>query len=279
MLKPSHFLFLSNPTVMLQFHKLKLSKNTMSTEILLTIKLNQALFADPKRIALLNEIKQCGSINQAAKNCKISYKSAWDHLSLMNEISPKPLFERTAGGKNGGGTVLTRYAERLLQLYALLEETQQRAFEILQNEHIPLDNPLSATAKFALKSSARNQFFGEVIEIIPKETQTNVMIQLANSSQKLTACITAQSTERLALQRGKKVMLMIKAPWLKLYTTPPQGDNVFQAMVQHINHNEIVLNWQGITCFASASSSSSQWQVGESLWVKIAPEQIVLLTI
>lgn len=86
----------------------------MPTEILLTIKLNQTLFADPKRIALLKEIKQCGSINQAAKNCKISYKSAWDHLSQMNETSPKPLFERNAGGKNGGGTVLTGYAERLL---------------------------------------------------------------------------------------------------------------------------------------------------------------------
>lgn len=277
MLKPAHFLFLSNPTVMLQFHKLKLSKNTMSTEILLTIKLNQALFADPKRIALLNEIKQCGSINQAAKNCKISYKSAWDHLSLMNEISPKPLFERTAGGKNGGGTVLTRYAERLLQLYALLEETQQRAFEILQDEHIPLDNPLSATAKFALKSSARNQFFGEVVEIIPKETQTNVMIQLANSSQKLTACITAQSTERLALQRGKEVILMIKAPWLKLYLTQPTGENVFQAVVQEINEKEIRLNWLGLECFATCEQG--QWNIGETVWVTIEPEQIVLLTL
>ena len=83
------------------------------TEILLTIKLHQELFIDPKRVRLLKEIKECGSINQAAKNAKVSYKSAWDHLEAMNKISPKPLLERNIGGKNGGGTSLTTYAERL----------------------------------------------------------------------------------------------------------------------------------------------------------------------
>ena len=37
------------------------------TEILLTVKLHQELFIDPKRVRLLKEIKECGSINQAAK--------------------------------------------------------------------------------------------------------------------------------------------------------------------------------------------------------------------
>ena len=41
------------------------------TEILLTIKLHQELFIDPKRVRLLKEIKECGSINQAAKNAKV----------------------------------------------------------------------------------------------------------------------------------------------------------------------------------------------------------------
>ena len=120
------------------------------TEILLTIKLHQKLFIDPKRVRLLKEIKECGSINQAAKNAKVSYKSAWDHLEAMNKISPKPLLERNIGGKNGGGTSLTTYAERLLQLYDLLEQTQEHAFHILQDETIPLNSLLSATAKFSL---------------------------------------------------------------------------------------------------------------------------------
>ncbi|MDU7945777.1 MAG: LysR family transcriptional regulator, partial [Haemophilus parainfluenzae] len=65
-----------------------------NTEILLTIKLQQALFIVPKRVCLLKEIQQSGSINQAAKNAKVSYKSAWDHLEAMNKISPRPLLER-----------------------------------------------------------------------------------------------------------------------------------------------------------------------------------------
>ena len=43
----------------------------LDTEILLTIKLQQQLFVDPKRITLLKEIRACGSINQAAKNLSL----------------------------------------------------------------------------------------------------------------------------------------------------------------------------------------------------------------
>ena len=73
------------------------------TEILLTIKLHQELFIDPKRVRLLKEIKECGSIKSGSQKMqKVSYKSAWDHLEAMNKISPKPLLERNIGGKNGG---------------------------------------------------------------------------------------------------------------------------------------------------------------------------------
>ena len=76
------------------------------TEILLTIKLHQELFIDPKRVRLLKEIKECGSINQAAKNAKVSYKSAWDHLEAMNKISPKPLLERNIGAEKWGRYII-----------------------------------------------------------------------------------------------------------------------------------------------------------------------------
>lgn len=63
----------------------------LDTEILLTIKLNNILFADPRRIELLRQIKQIGSINQAAKLAGVSYKTAWDNIDAMTKISPKPL--------------------------------------------------------------------------------------------------------------------------------------------------------------------------------------------
>lgn len=252
------------------------------TDILLTIKLQQQLFVDPKRIRLLKEIQQCGSISQAAKNANVSYKSAWDHLEAMNAISPKPLLERNAGGKNGGGTQLTSYADRLLQLYDLLAKTQEKAFEILQDEQIPLDNLLSATAKFSPQSSARNQFFGRVAAIKHDGVLANVAIKIANFPTELTACITQSSQARLQLEQGKEVMLMIKAPWLKLHATKPDAPNAFQAEVLQIVHKgeiyEVALLAGDVACFATAHQEDLP-PIGEKVWISIDPEQIVLLAL
>ena len=94
----------------------------MQAEILLTLKLQQRLFADPRRIALLKQIDQTGSISQGAKHAGISYKSAWDAINEMNQLSEHPLVDRATGGKGGGGAVLTRYGQRLIQLYDLLAQ-------------------------------------------------------------------------------------------------------------------------------------------------------------
>ncbi|AUI65938.1 MULTISPECIES: TOBE domain-containing protein [Glaesserella] len=254
----------------------------LDSEILLTIKLHQQLFVDPKRVTLLKAIRECGSINQAAKNANVSYKSAWDHLEAMNAISPKPLLERNIGGKNGGGTVLTSYAERLLQLYDLLEQTQQKAFAILQDESIPLNSVLSATAKFALQSSARNQFLGTVAKLREEDLLCYVEIHIANFSQHLTACITMQSAKRLNLVQDKEVILMVKAPWIQIHQQEPQCINQLSATVCAVydkgDHQEITLSVGDGECYATATNTHS-FQIQDKVWISIDPEQIVLVTL
>ncbi len=49
----------------------------MQADLTLHIRLQQKLFADPRRIALLQRVQQTGSISQGAKLAGISYKSAW----------------------------------------------------------------------------------------------------------------------------------------------------------------------------------------------------------
>ncbi len=44
----------------------------MQAEILLTLRLQQKLFADPRRIALLKQVEQTGSISQGAQNWRAS---------------------------------------------------------------------------------------------------------------------------------------------------------------------------------------------------------------
>ncbi|MDU8925191.1 TOBE domain-containing protein [Pasteurellaceae bacterium LIM206] len=258
----------------------------LDAEILLTIKLHNTLFVDPKRIRLLKEIDQCGSINQAAKNAKVSYKSAWDHLEAMNEISPKPLLERNVGGKNGGGTKLTNYALRLLQLYDLLEQTQDKAFQILQDENIPLNSVLSATARFSLQSSARNQFFGKVSKLTIDGIRCWVEIQIDGFKRPLVASITEKSAVRLQLVLGKEVMVMIKAPWIKTQKDEPTDtQNHYLGEVSHIleldegETEEITLDIGNNIEFCATLPKSENIKLQDQLWVHIAPEQIVLATL
>ncbi|MGQ0286217.1 TOBE domain-containing protein [Pasteurellaceae bacterium 22721_9_1] len=255
----------------------------MSTEILLSIKLQQQLFVDPKRIRLLKEIQKCGSINQAAKRANVSYKSAWDHLAAMNEISPRPLLERNIGGKNGGGTELTTYAERLLQLYELLAQTQQKAFQILQDEDIPLNSLLTATARFSLQSSARNQFFGKVKQCIIQQLNALVEIELPELDKPIYAAITQKSAERLQLVWGKEVMLMVKAPWVNILLHPSEEQNVFSAQVQSIvdkgNNQEILLSINSHLEVCANAHQEQQLTIGQQVWLKIDPEQIILATL
>ena len=248
-----------------------------NTEILLTIKLQQMLFVDPKRIRLLKEIEQCHSINQAAKNAKVSYKSAWDHLEAMNKISPKPLLERSVGGKHGGGTSLTTYAKRLLQLYDLLEKTQEHAFHILQDENISLDSLLSATAKFSVQSSARNQFFGRVAQQRIMDSRCLVDVNVAGLPVPLQVLITPKSAERLKLITEKEVMLMFKAPWVKLSKKPVENVmNQFEAEIASLNQEEAILTIGGSVEFCVTIHGQNSWRLGEKLWLAVHPEQIIL---
>lgn len=214
----------------------------MQAEILLTLRLQQKLFADPRRIALLKQIAQTGSISQGAKNAGISYKSAWDAINEMNILSEQPLVDRATGGKGGGGAVLTRYGQRLIQLYDLLGQIQQKAFDVLSDDDaLPLDSLLAAISRFSLQTSARNQWFGTVTARDGNLVQQHVDILLADGETRLKAAITAQSGERLGLDEGKEVLVLLKAPWVSITRdaeAAQQADNQLRGVINHIGHGE-----------------------------------------
>lgn len=176
----------------------------MQAEILLTLKLQQKLFADPRRIALLKQVRHTGSISQGAKLAGISYKSAWDAINEMNQLAEQTVVERATGGKGGGGAQVTRYGERLIQLYDLLGQIQQKAFDVLQQDELPLDSLLAAISRFSLQTSARNQFFGTVIERDHQQVQQHLDILLNDGKTRLSAAITQQSADRLQLSPARK---------------------------------------------------------------------------
>ncbi len=209
----------------------------MQAEILLTLKLQDRLFADPRRMALLKQIDHTGSISQGAKLAGISYKSAWDAIYDMNQLTDQTLVERATGGKGGGGAHLTPYGHRLIQLYDLLAQIQQKAFDVLRDDTLPLDSLLAAISRFSLQTSARNQLFGTVVRRDSEQVQQHVEVLLADGHTSLKAAITRQSGERLQLDAGKEVLVLIKAPWVSLTRNAAQAqsaDNQLCGVITHV---------------------------------------------
>lgn len=74
------------------------------------------------RVQLLKYIQETGSLSQAAKKMKMSYKAAWDDIQTINTHSPKPVVEAIVGGKNGGGSKISDYGLELIKTFETLEK-------------------------------------------------------------------------------------------------------------------------------------------------------------
>lgn len=260
----------------------------MNAEILLTLKLQGHLFADPKRITLLKQIDNTGSISQGAKQAGISYKSAWDAVNEMNQLTDSLLVERATGGKGGGGAHLTSYGKRLLQLYGLLEKIQQKAFDALQDDDIPLDSLLGAIARFSLQTSARNQFFSTVLPAETSAPPGYVRVLLADGKTSLYASLTNQSIKRLGLVQGKEVLALIKAPLIELHSAEVKGaDNCLPGRVASITEGEqrveVLLTLDGGETMCSTVSYPQAKTLGltegQSLWATFQAESVIIATL
>ncbi len=261
---------------------------SMNAEILLTLKLQGNLFADPRRIALLKQIAHTGSISQGAKLAGISYKSAWDAVNEMNQLTENLLVERSTGGKGGGGASLTTYGQRLIQLYDLLGQIQQKAFDVLQDDSLPLDSLLAAIARFSLQTSARNQFFGTLESSHEDAVQDNIVVLMADGKTRINASLTQQSTERLQLSAGKEVLALIKAPSISLHAAPlKESDNCLSGQVTSVKsgekNNEVLMQLAGGQTLCATLSHQDADKLGlhvqQQLWASFSAESIIIATL
>jgi len=261
----------------------------MQAEILLTLRLQQKLFADPRRIALLKQIEQTGSISQGAKNAGISYKSAWDAINEMNTLSEQTLVDRATGGKGGGGAVLTRYGQRLIQLYDLLAQIQQKAFDVLSDDdNLPLDSLLAAISRFSLQTSARNQWFGTVTARDNSQVQQHIDILLADGATRLKAAITAQSGQRLGLDEGKEVLVLLKAPWVSITLNPERAkdaDNQLQGAISHIERGDelcevlMTLPDGQMLCTTVPAAQATELEEGAEVTAYFNADRVIIATL
>ncbi len=214
----------------------------------LTLELFDQPFLLEKRIELLMAIKKTGSINKAAKEVPMSYKSAWETIEAMNNLSINPIVQKETGGSGGGGTKLTEYGENLLKTYHLLKEEQKKFVENL-NRIVDINNgTLKTIRRLSMQISARNQITGIVEAIEMGTVNAEVHIKL-KSNNILVSIITNTAVQNLDLKVGDEVIAIIKSSNVFISTDENlqlSARNKFQGIVDSINqggiNSEIVID-------------------------------------
>lgn len=75
----------------------------------------------PGKIALLEHIGRTGSLSEAARRLKMSYRRAWLLLEDLNTSFQQPVAQMSVGGRGGGGASLTAFGSELVAAYRSLE--------------------------------------------------------------------------------------------------------------------------------------------------------------
>ena len=75
----------------------------------------------PGKIALLEHIDSSGSLSEAARELKMSYRRAWLLLEDLNTSFQQPVAQMSVGGRGGGGAALTAFGSELVAAYRTLE--------------------------------------------------------------------------------------------------------------------------------------------------------------
>jgi molybdate transport system regulatory protein len=149
------------------------------------------------KAALLESIRDEGSLNKACKKVKISYKHAWLLLKEIEESVGEPVIIKKRGGK-AQGTFLTEKGINLLDVYNTYQSILTQTF---------YDNTFWEV--IGLKISARNQMKGKVIEVEKEGLIAKVKISIEPTT--ITAVITKEAADALAIKKDDKVMAVVKA--------------------------------------------------------------------
>ncbi|HEY2682646.1 MAG TPA: hypothetical protein VGI93_03990 [Steroidobacteraceae bacterium] len=83
----------------------------------------------PGKVALLEAIDRCGSLSQAARELRMSYRRAWLLVEDLNVSFRKSLTAGSVGGKGGGGMLLTEFGRQVVSEYRLLERDIDKCLE------------------------------------------------------------------------------------------------------------------------------------------------------
>jgi molybdate transport system regulatory protein len=97
------------------------------TRVLLRLYLNGDRPLGPGKVQVLESIRDRGSISEAARSMKMSYRSAWLLVDSMNAVFRKPVVQARLGGRGGGSATLTPFGADVIRHYRSMERATRRA--------------------------------------------------------------------------------------------------------------------------------------------------------
>ena len=167
-------------------------------------------FLGASQVVLLRAIAETGSITKAARFAGISYKTAWDTVNSVNNLADKPLVERIAGGKGGGGTTLTAEGNKVIEQFAVIQEEHSKFLDNLEERLGDTASLYQFLRRISMKVSARNTFAGTVSNITKGVVNAEVTLCLKGGAP-LVAVVTNGAIDNLGLQVGAAAYAIIKA--------------------------------------------------------------------
>jgi molybdate transport system regulatory protein len=97
------------------------------TRVLLRLYLTPDRPLGPGKISILESIRESGSISEAAREMKMSYRSAWLLVDSMNSVFREPVVNTRLGGRGGGSATLTEFGASVVRHYRSMERATLRA--------------------------------------------------------------------------------------------------------------------------------------------------------
>ncbi|ROZ76577.1 TOBE domain-containing protein [Ramlibacter sp. WS9] len=201
----------------------------MATKLKLEGALGHA--AADKRLEILRQVGQGGSISQAARVAGVSYKAAWQALDTLSNLAGAALVERAVGGAGGGGARLTPAGEQLLSAARELEQTRAQVLTRIAGRGGALV-PAPGLAALGLRTSMRNQLPCVVKSLRAQAGAMRVELSLADGTS-LFSRITRESAQLLGLVPRQDVLALCKATAVGVALTAPAvpGRNLLPGIV------------------------------------------------
>lgn len=166
-----------------------------------------------KRIEILRLIAGSGSISQAARQARVSYKAAWQAIDTLTNLTGVALVERAVGGAGGGGAKITPAGRQLLALSGRLAESRKQVLAEAQAQAGSALTPslaAPALSHIGVRTSMRNQLPCQVEQLEATGQVVRVLLRLTGDA-RLVSRITKASAELLGLKKGLAVLALCKA--------------------------------------------------------------------